>query len=105
ESLTGSKRRRNRLLLVDYLHHIETLARNDAHLMDVLLLLGPYRDTEHGRADQPLAQRWNTQCLNGVDQQIAALLLVLVAGQARTAHKVRWGDCISSRRRMVAIPG
>src|SRR5215831_14847935 len=64
----------NGFSLVDDFHDVEAAAGNDAHLR---------------RADPPSAQGRQAEGLDGLDEQVPALLLVLVTGQPRLAQELR----------------
>src|SRR5262249_9717058 len=65
-------------------------ARAEAHLVDILLL-GLDGDGEPRRADHAGTPGGDAERLNGVDQEIAALLLVRVPGQSRASVRRKGG--------------
>src|SRR5262249_7828152 len=84
----GGDRHRGRLPFMNDFHDGEAKTRADADLLDILLL-GLDGDAPHGRADQPVPERRDAERLGSVDQQIPALLLVLVTRQSRVSQERR----------------
>jgi len=64
-----------------------------------MLVLRLHGDAQHGRANHPLPRGRKTQRLDGIDQAVAPMLLVLVAGQFGTALELRQVLLPRSKRR------
>jgi hypothetical protein len=79
----------DRLALVDDFDDGVAVARHDARLLHSRLS-GPNADAQLRRHDLSASQPDQANRLDVIDQQVAALVLVLVAGQARPPQDLRW---------------
>src|SRR5215831_14860904 len=100
----AADRRVSGLTLVDHFEEVVPEAWENAALLDGRVPRRP-STTEPRRADQVVAERRDTQGLRGGDQQIAALVLVLVAGNAWLVEAGGRGLLPGDSGLPIALPG